>query len=62
MTRTQQVVMLIEAAGPLTFDRLKFALQWPGKTLDYVIRRLVRWGVLTIQNIDQRRHYVMVQA
>ena len=62
MTRTQQVVMLIEAAGPLTFDTIRFALQWTIEKLSHVMDRLKRFGVVTVRNINKRRYYVMVQA
>lgn len=60
MTRTQQVVMLLEATGPLTMETLLIAMQWPRPVMSCAVRRLVDLGVVRHKNINGRRHYAMV--
>ena len=59
-TRTQQIVMLLEATGPLTMETLLIAMQWPRSITSGAVRRLVAMGIVRHLNIDGRRHYAMV--
>lgn len=61
MTRTQQIVMLIEAAGPLTFATLQHALGWHKWVLNKALRRLARFDVVVSRNINRTRYYAMWQ-
>lgn len=62
MSRTQQIAMLLEAAGPLTVATLRAALDINPYTLSTSLTRLCRWNVIERRNINGTRHYVMMQS
>lgn len=62
MTHTQQIAMLIEAAGPLSAAVLLRTMGMHKKLLHEKLRRLMAYEVLSIRNINGTRHYAMWQA
>lgn len=58
MKRTYAAARLLEH-GPLTFGDFRTITGWPSCIADTVLRRLVDREVVTIKNINGRRHYAL---
>ena len=59
MSRTQTLLSLIEYVGPVSLRWLKGCLPWPVERIKKALIRLVSYGVLTVCNIGQRRHWAV---
>lgn len=58
MTRTQQLMTLIEARNPITFAEMQEGTQWGKKLLCRALMRLMSFGVVrVVGNCGMRRTY-----
>jgi len=55
MTRTQSLMLLIEAANPMTHKQLQDATGWRTKVFNSALRRLESYGVVRRCSADGSR-------
>lgn len=59
MTRTQSIVCLICALGPMTRRRLREEMYCTDSIVGRALQRLIKWGLVRARNLGDMRYYVM---